>query len=198
MATVSFEDFYEVPDLNFDIERLRKDLDKILMNKRFKSPGVTHFGAISINQIPNDENSIKGNNVRGRYWTIADDTGKEVSRDIDIDEAKYTQLVPEFEKTYFQEVYEALRKRFKLGRVRLLLKEPRSTLSWHKDPECRLHVPIITNKGCSMVIENVAKHLPADGNVWITNNTKYHNFFNGGEQARIHLVACVLESPFKN
>ena len=45
--------------------------------------------------------------------------------------------------------------------------------------------------------ENVAKHLPADGNVWITNNTKYHNFFNGGEQARIHLVACVLESPFK-
>ena len=48
-----------------------------------------------------------------------------------------------------------------------------------------------------MVIENVAKHLPADGKVWITNNTKYHNFFNGGEQARVHLVACVLESPFK-
>ena len=198
MATTSFEDFFEVPDLNFDIERLRKDLDEILKNKKFKSPGVTHFGAISINQIPNDENSIKGNNVRGKYWTIADDTGKEVSRDIDIDESKYTQLVPEFEKTYFKEVYEVLRKKFKLGRVRLLLKEPRSTLSWHKDPECRLHVPIITNKGCSMVIENVAKHLPADGKVWITNNTKYHNFFNGGEQARIHLVACVLESPFKN
>ena len=198
MTTVSFEDFYEVPDLNFDIVRLRKDLDKILKNKKFKSPGVTHFGAISINQIPNDENSIEGNNVRGKYWTIADDTGTEVSRDIDIDESKYTQLVPEFEKTYFKEVYEMLEKRFKLGRVRLLLKEPRSTLSWHKDPECRLHVPIITNKGCSMVIENVAKHLPADGKVWITNNTKYHNFFNGGEQARIHLVACVLESPFKN
>ena len=49
-----------------------------------------------------------------------------------------------------------------------------------------------------MVIEDVSKHLPADGSVWITNNTKYHNFFNGGEQARIHLVACVLESPFKN
>ena len=198
MVTVSFDDFYEVPDLNFNIQRLRKDLDKILIDKRFKSPGVTHFGAISVNQIPNDENSIKGNNVRGKYWTIADDTGKEVSRDVDIDESKYTQLVPEFEKTYFKEVYEALRTRFKLGRVRLLLKEPRSTLSWHKDPECRLHVPIITNKGCSMVIENVAKHLPADGKVWITNNTKYHNFFNGGEQARIHLVACVLESPFKN
>ena len=198
MVKVSFEDFYQVPELNFDILKLRKALDKILAKKNFNSPGVTHFGAIPINQIPNDSSSIKGNNIRGKYWTIADDTGKEVSRDIDIDEAKYTQLVPEFEKTYFKEVYEQLSKRFKLGRVRLLLKEPRSTLSWHKDPECRLHVPIITNKGCSMVIENVAKHLPADGKVWITNNTKYHNFFNGGEQARIHLVACVLESPFKN
>ena len=198
MVSVNFEDFYEVPNLNFDIAKLKEDLDKILKNKRFNSPGVTHFGAIPINQIPNDESSIIGNNIRGKYWTIADDTGKEVSRDVDIDESKYTELVPEFEKTYFKEVFETLKKRFKLGRVRLLLKEPRSTLSWHKDPECRLHVPIITNKGCSMVIENVAKHLPADGKVWITNNTKYHNFFNGGEQARIHLVACVLDSPFKN
>ena len=197
MEKAIFEDFYEVPNLNFDISRLRTDLDRILKNKKFNSPGVTHFGAIPINQVPNDENSIKGNNIRGKYWTIADDTGKEVSRDVDIDESKDTQLVPEFEKTYFKEVFEILSKKYKLGRVRLLLKEPRSTLSWHKDPECRLHVPIITNKGCSMVIENVAKHLPADGKVWITNNTKYHNFFNGGEQARIHLVACVLESPFK-
>ena len=198
MAQVSFEDFYKVPELTFDISKLRSDLDSILENKKFNSPGVTHFGAISLNQIPNDESSIKGNNIRGKYWTIADETGKEVSRDIDIDESKYTQLVPEFNNTYFSEVYEVLSKRFKLGRVRLLLKEPRSTLSWHKDPECRLHIPIVTNAGCSMVIENVAKHLPADGSVWITNNTKYHNFFNGGEQARVHLVACVLDNPFKN
>ncbi len=198
MVQVSFEDFYKVPELKFDISKLRNDLDLILENKKFNSPGITHFGAISLNQIPNDEESIKGNNIRGKYWTIADETGKEVSRDIDIDEAKYTQLVPEFNNTYFSEVYKVLSKRFKLGRVRLLLKEPRSTLSWHKDPECRLHIPIVTNAGCSMVIENVAKHLPADGSVWITNNTKYHNFFNGGEQARVHLVACVLDNPFKN
>ena len=158
MATANFEDFYEVPNLNFDISKLKNDLDKILKLKKFNTPGVTHFGAIPLNQIPNDKSSIEGSNIRGKYWTIADETGKEVSRDVDIDESKYTQLIPEFENTYFAEVYKVLSKRFKLGRVRLLLKEPRSTLSWHKDPECRLHVPIITNKGCSMVIENVAKH----------------------------------------
>ena len=197
MSQVSFDDFYQVPNLKFDILRLRSDLEIVLKKRKFNSPGVSHFGAISLNQIPNDENSIKGNNIRGKYWTIADESGKEVSRDIDIDESNYTQLVPEFQDTYFKEVYETLTKRFKLGRVRLLLKEPRSTLSWHKDPEPRLHIPIITNLGCSMVIENIAKHLPADGSVTITNNTKYHNFFNGGEQDRIHLVACVLENPFK-
>ena len=195
--SIAFTDFYQVPDLKFDIQKMRSDLELILKKKGFKSPnGVTNFGAIPLNQIPNDEESIKGNNIRGIYWTIPDEKGKEVSRDVPIDESKYTQLVPEFENTYFKEVYSALKKKFKLGRVRLLLKEPRSTLSWHKDPEQRLHIPIITNLGCKMVIEDVAKHMPADGNVWITNNTRYHNFFNGGEQNRIHLVACMLENRF--
>ena len=198
MTQLNYSDFYQVPELKFDISKLREDLDTILKKKGFASPeGVSNFGAIPLNQIPNDEDSIKGNSIRGVYWTIADESGKEVSRDVPIDESKYTELVPEFENTYFNEVYKTLSKKFKLGRVRLLLKEPRSTLSWHKDPEPRLHIPIITNLGCSMVIENVAKHLPADGHVTITNNTKYHNFFNGGEQSRVHLVACVLENPFK-
>ena len=194
----NFNDFYQVPDLKFDIAKLRSALEDVLKNSKYQTLGIRNFAAIPLNKIPGDDESIKGHNVRGVYWTKPDESGKEVLRDKPIDEEKYTELLDEFKNTYFEEVYNKLRTKFKLGRVRILLKQPRSTLSWHKDPECRLHVPIITNKGCSMVIENVAKHLPADGNVWITNNTKYHNFFNGGEQARIHLVACVLESPFND
>ena len=197
MAHLNFTDFYQVPDLKFDINKLRSDLDNILKKKGFKSPnGVTNFGAIPLNQIPNDEDSIKGNNIRGIYWTIPDEKGKEVARDIPIDESKYTQILPEFKNTYFNEVYTVLKNKFKLGRVRLLLKEPRSTLSWHKDPEPRLHIPIITNPGCIMVIENVAQHLPANGSVYITNNLKYHNAFNGGEENRVHLVACLTDYKF--
>jgi len=195
--SITFEDFYQVPDLTFDINKLRSDLDKILKKSKYQTLGITNFAAIPMNKIPGDENSIKGHNVRGIYWTKPDETGKEVARDKPIDESKYTELTNEFKNTYFEEVYKVLSSKFKLGRVRILLKEPRSTLSWHKDPEPRLHIPIITNPGCKMVIEDVAKHLPADGHVTITNNTKYHNFFNGGEQSRIHLVACVLENPFK-
>ena len=196
MAHLNFSDFYQVPNLQFDIKKLRSDLETVLKKRNFNSIGISHFGAIPLNKIPNDEGSTQGNNLRGVYWTIADETGKEVSRDKPIDESKYTEIVPEFKNTYFNEVYNTLKKKFKLGRVRLLLKEPRSTLSWHRDPEPRLHIPIITNPGCIMVIDNVAKHMPADGSVWITNNTKYHNAFNGGEENRIHLVACVLDYKF--
>ena len=194
--TVSFNDFYQVPDLTFDIKKLRTDLDLILKKSKYQTLGITNFAAIPMNQIPGDETSIKGHNVRGIYYTKPDETGKEVVRDKPIDESKYTELTNDFKNTYFEEVYKILKSKFKLGRVRILLKEPRSVLSWHRDPEPRLHIPIITNPGCKMVIEDVAKHMPADGKVWITNNTRYHNFFNGGEQNRIHIVACMLEDRF--
>ena len=193
---IEYNDFYKVPNIRFDISKLKFDLKKILNKKKFNSLGIKNFGAISLNQIPGDKESIEGHNVRGTYWTLPDETGKEAERDIPIDESKYTELVSDFQNTYFEKVYNTLRKKFKLGRVRILLKEPRSTLSWHRDPEPRLHIPITTNPGCLMVIDNIAKHMPADGSVWITNNTKYHNAFNGGEEDRVHLVACVLDYKF--
>ena len=194
----NFNDFHTVKDLTFDIKKLQTSLSEVLKMKKYDNAhGVKNFAAICLNQIPGNPDSIKGNNARGVYWTKPTHEGTEVSRDIKIDETQYSEFVKDFEHTYFREVYEKLSSRFKLGRVRILLKEPRSTLSWHRDPEPRLHIPIITNPGCMMVIENVAKHLPANGSVYITNNLKYHNAFNGGEENRVHLVACLTDYKFQ-
>ena len=191
-----FNDFQK-QDVKFDIIKLKQACNEVLKIKGFDtSLGIPHFAGIPLNQIPGDPDSVKGNNVRGIYWTKPDSTGVEVQRESKIDEHKYTQFVDDFKNTYFKEVYDQLTKKYKLGRMRLLLKEPRSTLSWHRDPEPRLHIPIYTNPGAIMVVDNVAKHMPADGSVWITNNTKYHNAFNGGEENRVHLVACVLNYKF--
>ena len=191
-----FNDFQK-QELRFDINKLKIACEEVLKIKGFDtSLGIPHFAGIPLNQIPGEPESIKGHNIRGVFWTKPNSTGEEVQRDKMIDESKYTEFVEEFENTYFNDVYEELSKHYKLGRVRLLLKEPRSTLSWHRDPEPRLHIPIVTNPGCLMVIDNIAKHMQADGSVWITNNTKYHNAFNGGEENRIHLVACVLDYKF--
>ena len=197
MGNLATNKDFQKQDIKFDIKKLREACDQVLKIKGFDtSLGIPHFAGISLNQIPGDPDSTKGNKVRGVYWTKPDASGKEVSRDVAIDEKKYTEFVEDYKNTYFKEVYDKLSKRYKLGRVRLLLKEPRSTLSWHRDPEPRLHIPIITNPGSIMVIDEQAKHMPADGGVWITNNTKYHNAFNGGEENRIHLVACVLDYKF--
>ena len=191
-----FNDFQK-QDVKFDIIKLKQACDEVLKIKGFDtSLGIPHFAGRPLNQIPGDPDSVKGNNVRGIYWTKPDSTGVEVQRESKIDEHKYTEFVDDFKNTYFKEVYDQLTKKYKLGRMRLLLKEPRSTLSWHRDPEPRLHIPIYTNPGAIMVVDNVAKHMPADGSVWITNNTKYHNAFNGGEENRVHLVACVLNYKF--
>jgi hypothetical protein len=193
---LNFNDFKHL-DIKFDINKLQDAYKEVIKIKNFESPEeVTNFGAISLTQIPGDPDSIKGHKARGVFWTKPDASGKEVSRDISIEEEKYSEFIDDFKDTYFKEVFDSLSKKYKLGRVRILLKQPRSTLSWHRDPEPRLHIPIITNPGCIMVIDNVAKHMPADGSCWITNNTKYHNFFNGGEENRIHLVACVLNHKF--
>jgi len=193
---LNFDDFKK-QNLKFDIVKLQDAYKQIIKTKKFNTvDGVSHFGAICLTRVPGDPDSIKDNKARGLYWTKPDKSGKEVSRDFAINENAYTELVPEFKDTYFEKVIKVISSKYKLGRVRILLKEPRSTLSWHRDPEPRLHIPIITNPGCLMVIDNVAKHMTADGSVWITNNTKYHNAFNGGEENRVHLVACVLDYKF--
>ena len=193
----NFNDFHIVKDLKFDVGKLQESLKEVLKIKNYDNAnGVKNFAAICLNQIPGIPESTQGNYARGVYWTKPYSSGEESVRDKILDETLYTEFVKDFEHTYFKEVYEKLSSRFELGRVRILLKEPRTTLSWHRDPEPRLHIPIITNPGCIMVIENVAKHLPANGSVYITNNVKYHNAFNGGEENRVHLVACLTNYKF--
>ena len=193
---LDFSDFQK-QNIKFNILKLQEAYRQIITTKKFDDGGgISHFGAICLTRKPGDPESVKGSKARGIYWTKPDKSGAEVSRDIKIDESEYSEFIPDYENTYFKEVFDVISSKYKLGRVRILLKEPRSTLSWHRDPEPRLHIPIITNPGCLMVIDNVAKHMPADGSVWITNNTKYHNAFNGGEENRIHLVACVLDYKF--
>ena len=186
--------FYIDPDIKFDIEKLRSALKEVDSRVARQSPlGERDINAICLTQIPGDANSITGGNVRGLFWTKPDSTYEEVQREQPIDEEQYSEFVKLFEDTYFKEMYDALTKKYKLGRVRLLWKLPRTTLSWHRDPEPRLHIPIVSNFGARMCIDTEVHHMPADGSVWITDNTKYHNAFNGGEEDRVHLVATVLD-----
>ena len=95
---LDFSDFQK-QEIKFDIEKLQQAYQQIVKIKKFEDAGVTHFGAISLTQIPGDPDSIKGNKVRGVYWTKPDSSGKEVLRDVSIKEHKYTEFVNDFEHT---------------------------------------------------------------------------------------------------
>ena len=43
-------------------------------------------------------------------------------RDETINESKYSEFIKDYQNTYFKEVYDALSQKYKLGRVRVLLK----------------------------------------------------------------------------
>ena len=175
--------------LKFDVQKLQKAMNDILNKMEWKE---WHVKGFCLNKIPNDNTSIQGENLRGIYWTKPDHTGAEVVRESPVKEKLYTELNEQFKGTYFEEVYNELKKHYKVGRVRILLKEPRTTLSWHRDPEPRLHLAILTNPGSILVVDDEAKHIPSDGHIWYANTRKYHNAFNGGEEDRIHLVATYL------
>ena len=60
---VSFEDFYEVPDLKFDIERLRADLEKILEEKTEQFKKLK--GKVSDNSIKKSVGTLKKHGLFG-------------------------------------------------------------------------------------------------------------------------------------
>ena len=177
---------------------MRADLNTVLKKKRFSTLGIKNFGAISLNQVPGDKSSTEGHNVRGTYWTIPDEKGKEIMRDKPIDETKYSEIVPEFKGTYFEEVHSELIKRFPIGRMRVLSKGIYNCNSWHRDPEPRIHIPIETNPGSLFIVNHHLTHLPADGSVYFTDTRGYHTAINGGEEIRIHIVAALAYEQIKN
>ena len=195
MIWVSEHDHVEEHDMKFDVHKLYADYKNFIKQYEHSTDDATlvDFNAVCVNRKPGDPDSITGGNVRGKYWTYPTDEDKEEERLPYVMEDVYTEICPEFEGTYTEEVFAALSIKWNIGRLRFLMKPPRSCLSWHRDPERRIHVPIYTNKGCRMIIEDRAYYMAANGNAYITDNTVYHNFFNGGEENRVHLVATLLE-----
>ena len=50
---LDFSDFQK-QNLKFDINKLQEAYNQIIKTKKFEDAGITHFGAISLTQIPGD------------------------------------------------------------------------------------------------------------------------------------------------
>jgi hypothetical protein len=129
--------------------------------------------------------------LSGRYWLRADERYVEEPQEELVDEFAFTEFVPKFRSTYFEEVHQTLTALFPIGRMRVLSKGLYNCNSWHRDPEPRLHIPVISNPGSLFIVNHHCTHLPADGSVYFTDTRGYHTALNGGLYERVHLVAAL-------
>ena len=90
-----------------------------------------------------------------------------------------------------------LTKRFEIGRMRVLSKGLYNCNSWHRDPEPRLHIPVVSNPGSLFVVNNHVTHLPADGSVYFTDTRGYHMAMNGGEHRRVTIAQVESEAELR-
>jgi len=172
---------------NFDILKLQEDLttllDRVPLDKdtnqlclmhRDKCNNPYYFGCGSLSH----EGSFS--------------TGKQTIKSIIHEEQEFSIFNKELKNTYFYTIYKELSKRFNIARMRIMALKQKSCLTWHRDYEKRIHIPIITDIGCKFVLEDVSFHLPADGNAYVVDTTNHHTVFNGSKIVRIHLVATIL------
>lgn len=177
--------------LKFDIEKLQSALRQITQIEDFAGISIDEgFGAIPLNRRPGVTQPTS-NDLSGRYWLRADNRYIEEPREELVDEAAFTEVDPRFADTYYYDVLTALTKRFPIGRARILSKGLYNCNSWHRDPEPRIHVPIVSNPGSLFIVNNHCTHLPADGSVYFTDTRGYHTALNGGLHHRVHLVAAL-------
>jgi len=182
--TIDMGDKFRKLNIHFDVDSIKEAYCTAIEDIGFSGKLVN---CISLTHPENEQVD-----PRGIFWTMNEDY-KEIQVERFVNEEAYRVFEPLLMNTYFKNIYDTLSEHYKLGRVRILKLDSRTSLSYHRDPEARLHVPIITNPGALMIVENSAYHMKATGGVYYVDTTRYHTALNGGNEARIHLVATILD-----
>lgn len=105
----------------------------------------------------------------------------------------YTVLNENLKGTYLEKVHDTMAKDYNFGRMRLMKLSGRQCMSLHVDLERRIHVPIVTNENCLMIVDDEVIHMPADGNAYVVDTKKRHTALNSNKDFdRIHLMFDLL------
>ena len=100
---------------------------------------------------------------------------------------------PDFNTPIFDLPYiNSIMKDLNLYRTRVMNMKAKTCYTLHTDMTKRMHIPVITNKHCFLIINNEIKHYPADGNHYLVDTTQPHTAVNASRENRIHIVGVVV------
>ena len=80
---------------------------------------------------------------------------------------------------------------YQLYRTKFFKMRPYQCYSYHRDQTKRLHIPIITNDKCFLMVDDEVVRTPVEGNPYVIDTTKIHTAVNASFEERIHLIGCI-------
>ena len=127
------------------------------------------------------------------------ETFKNLEREPEFDERRYTKILSWAKGTYIEEVLKTFKGQ--VTRVHMRRMSPEGYLNYHMDYDTkysiRFHIPLTTNPDCYFKFKRTLDgeeekfHLPADGRCYFFNQGAYHSAFNEGNTDRDHLILAV-------
>ena len=119
-------------------------------------------------------------------------TSHQRKRAIPLTEEAFTEINKELEGTYIYNLCKIFKTEYNLGRIRIITLLKKTCLTWHADTENRIHIPVITNKKCRMVIEEECFHMESGKSYLVNTRNNHHTAFNGSNIERIHIVGNII------
>ena len=104
-------------------------------------------------------------------------------------EQDFTKFAYPDQMPYTKSILEDL----EMYRTRAMNLRSKSCYSYHNDPTKRIHIPLVTNENCFIIVDDILNRYPADGSYYIVDTTKKHTAVNASWEERIHIVGCFNE-----
>lgn len=105
-------------------------------------------------------------------------------------ETDFTETCDLFKGTYIENVIDKIKKKHNIVRGRFMKMMHKTCLTMHSDSSPRIHIPIYTNTGCMMIVNNTIIHMPTE-HVYFVDTTLPHTALNASKKDRVHLVFCI-------
>lgn len=175
---------------NFDIEKISNECQELINDVGLHK----HHNQISLKHTSNE--------LAGNFWyqgcgslkykfgeNFIDENGNLKETEIKLTQFDFIIFNKELRGTYLESVHNIIAKDYKFGRMRLMGMPHKKCMSIHVDTSKRIHIPVITNENCLMIIKNRVYHMPATGNAYLTDTTKPHTALNANHNfMRLHLL----------
>jgi hypothetical protein len=172
-------------EFTFDIERLRKELFKFIIDNKFG------FSAVSLrlpqgmtNYISSDE-MLETGGIDSTNYLKDENAPSNVTHN-----KEYSQWHPDLIDSYTSSLVSKIEKLcgLSIGRIRLGWLQPGHGYPMHCDLEpMRLHIPLFTNNLAYMIHDHNIYHMQY-GKLYHLITTNIHTAWNFGKLPRLHLI----------